>query len=158
MEDKIFQSRAEVKAIISPVVTVSICTGVIFFAAIFFKNNLAFDLKMLKATIILLSVLIPFITLILSWATFINKVKVFKDGISSYNPYEALKSEFLIWSEMQSICIKSVLGYKYYFLWSNDSGKQLWIPYMIKNKEHFKSTVLSQLDSNHIFAKELNKT
>jgi hypothetical protein len=140
MEIIISKYRGELKSIIRPAFIISYWTGLIFFAVIFLKDNFIFDMKMLKATIVLESILILFIAIFIRSCTLVYKITVFRDEISSYDPWGSLKCYFMKYSDMTHIKIKSVFGYKYYFISSENNSKTLWIPFNVNNKDRFKET------------------
>jgi len=124
-------------------------------AIFIFKENFKYNPKIFEAILIGEGVLIPIIGTILLVAIFTNKISVFNDGISSYDPYRNGQHDFMNWSNMHSIRIRSVFGYKYYFIQSEDLREQLWIPNKIKHKDKFIELIRSLTDSNHVLTSEL---
>ncbi len=98
METLIKQYRASLKAIFPPVFYSCFGVGLILFIAIFIKEDFVYSYDQVDAILIFLSVMIPFITLILLAVTFTNKVKIYNDGIFSKNSSDNEGCDFLYWS------------------------------------------------------------
>jgi len=114
MEREIKKFRGEIKSIILPVVNISFYTGILFVVAILFKENFKVEITMIKATLILEAVLVPFISILMVSVTFDYKITVFNDGISLYNPFGNRERVFMQWSAMKYLKIRNILGNKYY--------------------------------------------
>ncbi len=155
MEKIISKYRGELKSIIRPMFNICFWGGLFFFIAIFLADKFIFDMKMVEAVLIIESVLIPFIAVIIGVCTLAYKITLFSDGISSYDPWGSMKCDFMQYSDMENIKIKSVFGYKYYFIHSEDYSKTLWIPFNIKRKDSFIKTLESVVNSKHVLLKGL---
>ena len=158
MQGIISKYRGELRSIVRPTFNISFWAGLIFFAAIFLKDGLVFDRKMLQATLILESVMIPFLLMIIGFCTLTYKITIFRDGISSYDPWGTYKRDFLKYSEMTNIEIRSVFGYRYYFIHSDDGSETLWIPFHVKDKKGFIDALVSILSREHMIVKEMAKS
>jgi hypothetical protein len=155
LENKIKAFRAKVTAIFRPTITICLLAGLLFISALILKEDFKYDVKMLEAFLILEVVFIPFIGLLLLAATFDYKITVYEDGISSYDPFGTRKCDFMSWDVMKKLRIRSVFGYRYYFIESDDSNERLWIPKNIKNKAEFAELVQSQVGIEHPLSIEL---
>ncbi len=147
--------RAKLKSSIKPSIYIPIGTGVIFFLAIFIKDDLKFDHKMVEATFALMAVSFIFLLLLIGVCTYFYKITIYKDGLSSYNPWESFKCYHMKWVDMKYLTIKSVFGYKYYYITSSDQKECLWVPCNIKNKEQFIKDVQSLISEDHVLLKHI---
>jgi len=157
MQQKIRQYRAEVGAILLPTINFCLVAGIILFAAIAYKDQLENPRKVLEATLIFESVNIPFILLLMLGATFDYKIIIYSDGISSYDPFGTRKCDFMLWTSMNRVSRKGIIGYQYYLVENNVTGERLWIPYKIKNKEDFARVLNTQAGAANVLSTEVMK-
>jgi len=158
MENKIRAFRAKVTAIFSPTIVTCLLVGGLLIFAILVKESFNFSVKMLEVFLIFEAVLIPFIGLILLAITFDYKITVYKDGISSFDPFGNRKCDFMLWGRMNKIRTRNILGYRYLFIESNDYSETLWIPSNIKKKHEFKELVRSQAGADHPLSIQLMRS
>ena len=148
--DKIILNARKTPLIL-PVFNLSLLAGIIFYLAIFLKDNMQFDVKMLQAVLAFESVIFPFCWLIVHAAAFINKVIIENHCISSRNPFfNKFGYESLDWNEIISIKIKNFFGYKYFYFQSI-FGNGIWIPAEISDKSKFMEVVKSKTGNDNIF-------
>ena len=155
---KISVYRAELTEAIKPSIFISISTAVAFFLAIFLKEGFEIDQKMIEASILLGVTLLVICLLLIGACTYFYKITIFKDGLSSYNPWESFKCYFMGWESIENCRLRNIFGYKYYYLYSADQRECLWIPYNIKNKEKFYHDLLKVNKHNHIFVTNIKTT
>jgi uncharacterized membrane protein len=145
--------RAEFAASIKPAVYCSLVTGIIFFSFVFIKEGFQLEQRLLQATFILVGTLIFFLLGLIAGITYFYKITISKNGLSSYNPWETFKCYHMDWSEMEDIKLRSVFGYKYYYIWSSTLQKDLWLPYQIKNKKAFLESCRKHAGDNSLIIK-----
>jgi hypothetical protein len=150
--------RAKLISIIKPSVYLSIGTGILLFVAIFITEDFQFDVKMLEMATILSAVLFIFGLLWIGVCTFFYKITINKDGLSSYNPWESFKCYHMKWVDMEYLTIKSVLGYKYYHITSQDQQESLWVPCNIKHKGQFIIDLRTLIKDNHVLMQHIKIT
>ena len=149
MENEIRKFRAEVTAIFRPVITLCSMGGLLVFLLFFIGDGFKFSKIMFEAFLILEAVLIPFISLIVLAGTFDNKITIYKNGLSSFDPFNNRKCDFIAWDKMNKIRTRNILGYKYLFIESIASAESLWLPLKIKHKEDFIELVRDQTGIEH---------
>lgn len=145
--------RAEFAASIKPAVYCSLVTGIIFFSFLFIKEGFQFEERLLQATLILVGTLIIFLLGLIAGITYFYKITISKNGLSSFNPWETFKCYHMDWDEMENIKLRSVFGYKYYYIWSSTFQKDLWLPYQIKNKKDFFESCRKYAGENNLIIK-----
>ncbi len=145
----------KITPLIRPIFYLSLLCGVILYIAIFVSDGWQFDIKMVHAVLAFESVVFPFCFLIALIGAIMNKITIENHSISSRNPFSnKFEYESLNWTELATIKTKNFLGYKYYFLQSY-SGKGIWVPTEIKDKEKFKNLVKTKTGKEDIFEKIL---
>ncbi len=149
----IAEYRAKLESSIKPSIYIPIGAGVVFFLVIFIKDDLKLDHKMVEATFALMAISFIFCFLLIGVCTYFYKITLYNDGLSSYNPWESFKCYHMKWIDMKYLTIKSVFGYKYYYITSSDQKKYLWVPCNIKNKEQFIKDVQSLINKDHVLLK-----
>ena len=63
-------------------------------------------------------------------------VRVYGDGVSSYDPWGSWKKDFLGWSDMRQISVVSVIGVRYFKI-DGENESALWIPARVFEAERF---------------------
>ena len=151
MENERIIFKARISPLIVPVTNLSLLTGAIFYAVIFFKDNMQFDINMIEAVLALEVVIFPFCLVIAVVGALINKIVIENHGASSRNPFSnRFEYDSIKWSEVESIRHRNFFGYKYYYLQSA-SGSGIWIPKKIDNIQKFKELVKLRTGNRHIF-------
>lgn len=150
--------RAEFAASTKPAIYCSLVAGLIFLSLVFFKDGFRFEQKLLQATLILVATSIIFLFALIAGITFFYKISVTRNGLSSFNPWETFKCYHMDWDEMENIKVRSVFGYKYYYIWSSTLQKDLWLPYQIKNKMKFAESCEKYAGENNIFIKSIKQS
>ncbi len=105
---------------------------------------------MIEAASILTVALFIFGLFLIGVCTYFYKITIFKEGLSSYNPWESFKCYHMKWVDMKYLSIRSVLGYKYYYIISSDRQECLWVPCNIKNKKQFTKDLQPLINGDHI--------
>ena len=158
VQDKISAYRAELTTILKPSIYLSVAAGVLLFIALLVKESFEINQKMIEASLIVSGTLSVFNLLLIGLCTYFYKITIYKDGLSSYNPWEFFKCYQMNWSDMKELRLKSVFGYKYYYLCSSDQLQCLWVPYDIKNKKAFYSDLLGVVNQDNILIKNIKIT
>jgi hypothetical protein len=141
-----------------PTAKVCFWAGLVLFVAISLKEHFAHTMQVLRAVLIFELVMIPFMIFLLLAVTFFHRLTVFTDGISSFSPFaRGCKPDFMLWRSMKAIRRRTVLGYKYYYIESDDNREGLWIPYSIKLKNEFTTLLREQAGSDNILCAELER-
>lgn len=142
-------------ASVKPAINCSLIAGMVFISFVFIKEGFQFEARLVQATFILAATLLIFLLLLIAEITYFYTITISKNGLSSSNPYETFKCYYMDWSEMENIKLRSVFGYKYYYIWSSTLQKDLWLPYHIKNKRRFVENCKKYAGENNLIIKTI---
>jgi hypothetical protein len=129
--------------------------GILLFVAIVIGHRETDFQFVLEAVLIAEAVYSAFLILLFVLVTFTYPVEIFKEGISSYNPFGSWNRDFVKWSSIETLKHKNMLGIRYLILESGTDNKRIWLPLQIRNRKKFTRVISEIAGENHILSVEL---
>lgn len=149
--------RANTLESLKPATYCSLLSGLCFFLLICIKEKFHITLKVMEVSLILAVIQFAFIFFLITAITYFYKITITKSGVSSYNPWKSFKCYHMQWNHMEHIKLRSILGYRYYYIWSETEQKDIWVPYQIKNKNNFVTEILRFTGEKNILLKTIKQ-